>query len=305
MDSLGGTPLHCAVRYKHVACAEVLLEAGEADFNAADRVGSTVVHLAARYYDPETLNLLLDYGEELELDATDKTGATALVWALRSGSRAAAEELIAAGADVNLADSDDKSPLHLAAVLGASSVCSALLDAGAQVDNADAKGATPLYWAARRGHLNIVDMLVNAGASLNEPDEAGWTPLHWSARFGHTPVAHRLIDAGADKTAVTTGGKTIEDCVPRQNTRMLSLITGRSFSRSAYMAPLSKPDDHAHDRGVDELDYSGYDAYEYSDGAGQARRSRGRGPAAGGSKSFVTQDPPYGDYAYGDYSYSQ
>ena len=71
-------------------------------------------------------------------------GYTPLTWAACSGHVAVAEMLIAAGAEVNLANN---------------------------------YGMTPLHWAARNGHLEVVQLLLRNGADKELKDNNGWKPV--------------------------------------------------------------------------------------------------------------------------------
>ena len=70
-----------------------------------------------------------------------------------------------------------------------------LLDAGAAVDNADINGRTPLCFAKTK---DLVKMLIKHGADINKQDTRGQTPLHWAAGGSQVGVIETLIEAGAD-----------------------------------------------------------------------------------------------------------
>ena len=71
--------------------------------------------------------------------------------------------LIEAGADVNALDSDQDSPLHLAAEMNPE-IVPALLEAGATVNLLDNNHLSPLFFAAFSDHDSAVAALMAAGA---------------------------------------------------------------------------------------------------------------------------------------------
>ncbi|CAE7780175.1 ANKRD50 [Symbiodinium sp. CCMP2592] len=73
------------------------------------------------------------------------------------------EALLEKGAEVELTDVDERTPLHLAARDGRTQAVSLLLDAGSEVDALDRFGRTPLYYAAQGNHRDVVALLVDRG----------------------------------------------------------------------------------------------------------------------------------------------
>ena len=70
-----------------------------------------------------------------------------------------AKQLMAGGADVNAANKDGYTPLHMAAYKDASNVAKLLIAGGADVNAADNDGETPLDLALSKGRLRMQEFL--------------------------------------------------------------------------------------------------------------------------------------------------
>ena len=76
------------------------------------------------------------------------------------------------GAEVNRADKDDETPLHVACRR-----CGRLLlENGEEVDRADEDGRTPSRIACQQGHVDAVRLLLEKGAAVDRADTQGRTP---------------------------------------------------------------------------------------------------------------------------------
>ena len=77
-----------------------------------------------------------------------------------------------------------------------------LVAAGANIDVAATDGRTPLHIAARyRNYRARLETLINDGATVNATDRDGNTPLHVAARHNRQSAMLRLIVADADVNA--------------------------------------------------------------------------------------------------------
>ena len=81
----------------------------------------------------------------------------------------------------------------------------AALKQGADVNAAQGDGLTALHLAAQEGNLEIVKVLLGAKANVNAKSKIGeYTPLHLAASGAHLDVTLALLAAKADPGAVTT-----------------------------------------------------------------------------------------------------
>jgi len=168
-------------------------------------------------------------------------GLTALHFAARQGSVAAARALVEAGANVNLVSPGDQaSPLLVALINGHFDLAALLIDKGANPNLLSDAGVSPLYavlnvqWAPiaaypqprshlqqSRDYLDLMKLLLDKGADPNARvrrkvwysgynfdqsgvDEAGATPF-WRAAYAADVAAMKLLVAyGADPSLPTT-----------------------------------------------------------------------------------------------------
>jgi ankyrin repeat protein len=122
---------------------------------------------------------------------------TPLHWAARHGHVDVAEGLLANGASIEVSNTLQRTPLHLAVTHP--QMIRVLIQNGADVNAADALGNTPLHLAVR--YDGEVSLLLELGASANARNYLGDTPLEIAVRKGNTrrnlEVVSALIEAGA------------------------------------------------------------------------------------------------------------
>lgn len=167
---------------------------------------------------PEEINVLrawIDQGAEFRNDIADEAPPktidprlAALITAVRSGTKAAVEHLIATQRDlVNARDAAGSTPLHHAAAFGAVDVMSVLLDAGAEVNAKNRRGSTPLHWAIHDEAK--VRLLLSRDAQVNVRQIEGRTPLYQAASLGNgTAMVRLLLAKGADPNLALANGRT-------------------------------------------------------------------------------------------------
>ncbi len=74
----------------------------------------------------------------------------------------------------------DYTPFREAILNSASlKVITLLVQAGANINAANAEGRTPIWYAARMDSTDAIEMLIAAGANVNAADISEYNPLHF------------------------------------------------------------------------------------------------------------------------------
>lgn len=166
-DGNGRTPLHVATfARERQAIAELARAGARLDLLDSDRYDA--VTIAAVADDEETLRLLLSLGASAGL-VTSRYDGTALIAAAHLGHDGVVRQLIAAGAPLDHVNNLHWTAVIEAIVLGDGAArhqrtLQALIAAGANLQLADRQGRTPLALARARGYDPMVRMLIQAGA---------------------------------------------------------------------------------------------------------------------------------------------
>ena len=164
-DARGRTALLVATHYGKVAAARALMAAG-ADVNAKDELqDSAYLYAGARGLN-DILRLTLRHGADLK--STNRYGGTALIPAAERGHVETVQLLIDAGVDVNHVNRLHWTALLEAVLLGDGgarhqAIVRALMAAGADVNLADGDGVTPLQHARAKGYAAMARDLQAAG----------------------------------------------------------------------------------------------------------------------------------------------
>lgn len=166
-----------------VFAAALLAFAGAQDDAEAPSEMMHELALAARLGSEDMVRSLLT--TNVELDAMDALGKTALHHAAQAGQASTARVLCEAGASLGSSLhgwANGRTPLHAAAEAGHADVARVLIEAGAAVDATNADGDTPLHAASYHGEVEMVALLLNALASVDAADHLGRRAVHYVRR---------------------------------------------------------------------------------------------------------------------------
>ena len=213
-NKLGQTPWQVATSAGRPIGAEIenlLIEAGAAP-DYRDKDGNTPFHLAARRASIPALQRLLR--QQPDRNATNRHGQTPLHLLLavpRFTPDPELKALLLAGAQLERADGDGDTLLHLAAQAGNDGFVRTLLDAKVNPNATNRYGRTPLALAiAARpaGHLRVAGRLLENGGNPNLADDDGNTPLHLAAQADSEDFTKTLLAARANPNVTNRFGRT-------------------------------------------------------------------------------------------------
>jgi ankyrin repeat protein len=223
---IGGEPcimIECRERYEVI---RVLIDSGHLDVNAHTHSGWTPLHWAGRQGDKRTVRMLVERGADVH--ALDPVGNTPLHLAIGHGEEDESVSdgptfdldctwkcsqliaLLAAGADVTIANDKQSTPLHLAATDCSTKLCTLLVKQGADINARDDTQSTPLHLAVwQEIYFPPADGPVVPGpapmVTLAAAVNAGERPSWWTVN-GSTTMT--LLFHGADATALDAAGRT-------------------------------------------------------------------------------------------------
>lgn len=156
-------PLEHACRAGNPDLVDPLLEAGaDATAPGLGEDGGTLLHAAATGGSERVVSSLLNSGAMENINAKDSKCRTPLQVAVRAGRHAAAQVLIAAGAELS-------STMTEAILEGHERLAHELLLAGSDVNQAEVcyfRG-TPLTFASAKGYEHLVGALLDKGADTS------------------------------------------------------------------------------------------------------------------------------------------
>jgi ankyrin repeat protein len=181
----GDIPLTLAFEKRQAEIVAFLLQAG-ADVKKRGTRGGTVLHWAIPEsnlpQNAKNLRFILDAGADIEAK-DEEHGFTALMLSLDSPALLSTTALlIQRGADVNVRDKYDDTPLMIAATGGFEPQIELLLKSGARVNDANAIGLTPLLAAVMARKKEAIKILINAGTDIEKKDNSGNSPLTLAMR---------------------------------------------------------------------------------------------------------------------------
>ena len=131
---------------------------------------------------------------DIDVNATDPDGATALLWATYKVDHELVRALLKAGAKPNLANHYGAAPLTEAVKLADFDLVRMLLDAHADSNSPNQDDQTGLMLAASLGSLKIAQLLIARGANVNAVESfRGQTALMWAAAENHPEVVDLLL----------------------------------------------------------------------------------------------------------------
>lgn len=220
------TPLHYAALEGKTEAMSLLLQSG-ASLDVQDFNGCSPLYLAVSQNHFENVKLLIKAGAKID-SVTDEELLPLHEAMDTSINPEIAVFLIKSGADVNLQDSDNNTPLHHAVNHKNTRIVKALIAAGASPEVQNNYRSTPLDVAVSKESLEIIQLLITSGVSVN-PKNTSTGPLHMAAKYcTNIETIKLLLKSGAKVNAINERGDTpLHYAVSRRNelNKMLEVMT--------------------------------------------------------------------------------
>lgn len=167
------------------------------DINGQSRHKETPLYQAIQRDRLPVAQMLLDAGADPNVSNWEDQ--TPLGWAAGAGKEEAIELLLKQpSTNINHVQKSGQPPLSRASENGHAKCARLLLAKGASVETADKEGNTPLSLAAAKGHKVLAKLLLKHNADINAQDKKGNTPLAAAVANGHDAVVRFLLESGAD-----------------------------------------------------------------------------------------------------------
>jgi ankyrin repeat protein len=238
----GRTPLMVAAGHPGGAETVRLLLSKGADPKTHDGSGASALTEASRANDLDSLRALLATPFDIDIDAGDRLGFTALIYATGHGNTAAVKLLLQKGANPNTSYDKENlvrngpialtklTPLMMAPSSSPEAV-QLLIDAGASVNARDGRGMTPLIFATAsdKPDLAILRILLKAGADPGIESAAHERARDWAAKFNQPEIMKLLGAEGlqpAQETIIPAAAKKID--LPDAIGRSVALLQSTS-----------------------------------------------------------------------------
>lgn len=157
----------------------------------------------------ELCKKLISLGADLNL-CDEENGTTALHWALIMGCYGAFKLLLEAGANPNIKNKLDDSPIHFAVDKALNEVIAWLIEVGADINMTDKFGDTPLIRASLKGYIEIIRLLLKHGAKTDIINKDGETALYYALQSSSAldEAAILLIHSSENINIKTVDGET-------------------------------------------------------------------------------------------------
>ena len=220
------SPFYLPIRNNDLAALRQLIR--DPGPTARDASGNSPLMYAAALGSLESMRLLLDAGADPNV--SNKFDATPLMWC--AGDAAKVRLLLSKGAKADARSKLGRTPLLIAAYNdGAIEAARLLLEKGADVNARDNGGTSVLELAAAANNIELARILIAKGANVNNVDALGFTPLLDAAGNGdrNAAMVKLLIEHGAQVNVKS--GDTIE--IVKNGAIKLGHLTPLQFAAQA------------------------------------------------------------------------
>lgn len=231
-DNNGYAPLYVAVTNGDINIVDYLVRK-KASLNTPAKDGTTPLYASINH--PAILKYLLER-PDIDLNARDREGQTALHKAVLAGNNEAVRLLIEKGADYRVSDTKGKLPLDYAIEQGKREIVSLLPQMSSGIFSRSTVNPETFLAAVRKVDVELVKELLQKGFNVNQANARGWTPLHEAVNKGGVPaLVDMLLQAGANPFAygTTDEGKRLTPIhLARNHPNILDMLANENYAEN-------------------------------------------------------------------------
>jgi len=164
---------YCDNHKNHLEVTELIFAGADLEMKRGPYYDDTLLVLCTLKYLHKTFRLLLLAGADINARNKDSSypiasGSTVTIWAAISGCIEILKDLILFGADLNLANANGDTALHLAVKYNQVESVALLIEAGAELNSQNNLGEDVLSLAIERGNEEIINLI---SSELSYPKE--------------------------------------------------------------------------------------------------------------------------------------
>jgi uncharacterized protein len=232
-SATGETFLHIAVERANFDLVSWLIDKG-IWLDTQNNNGNTALYLAIdnRWLEEErhrVIHLLLDAGADPDLQ--DKYQTSPIALATMKNDVETIHALATAGANLNAQwGKEGYTLLYYALISRHNEVIPPLLEVGASATALTKYGDSALHFAIERDMTAMVALLLSGRSNLNVRNRTGLTPLAMAVKSNKMAYTKMLLEAGADPNVRTSKDKSLLDPgYPRPSMEMARLLLSHGY----------------------------------------------------------------------------
>ena len=187
-NEAGNTLLHLAAQQNSPEIISWLLSTG-ADVKAMNKNGETALTIARKLNNENTIKIIQTAVESALLSAATE----------EPENLAEVAKCLAQNIDVDVISKDGYTALLSALSLGHENVIGLLLQNGANINIANDNKKTALHLSAGDSNTKTIELLLQNKADANLTDDNGDTALHLALSYGQKDISHALLEHGASR----------------------------------------------------------------------------------------------------------
>ena len=187
--------LHIAVENSFNDIVDVLIENGAAVDSKVGTSQSTAIIIAAEVNNIKSLEKLIQSGASI--NAQNGYGNSALHIACKNGFNDVVTLLLKNNAMINLQNKKGSTPMHFACYSDTPSdhIVNQLLNAGADIEMKDTRGLSPLLAVCKSGHVSVLNLLLAKGANPQVVDNTNANAISICEFHNHSTLKKILLDS--------------------------------------------------------------------------------------------------------------